>query len=209
MLALYFGLHVGNANKSIVSKKLEIIYIVEMTCSISLNFQLMCVLSFSIIENNVMGRDFPVSLQLDLLWTRKQDVMYNIFDWPSKPCARLIVLAVANTMDLPERIMTKRISSRLGLTRMTFLPYTFHQLERIVLSRLAGLQVFDPDAAQLAARKVAAVSGDARRALDICGRATEIAEASCECVISVMVEVSHIDLAVREMFSSPKIVAIQ
>ena len=51
--------------------------------------------------------------QLDLLWTRKQDVMYNIFDWPTKQYARLIVLAVANTMDLPERIMMKRVQSRL------------------------------------------------------------------------------------------------
>ena len=51
--------------------------------------------------------------QLDLLWTRKQDVMYNIFDWPTKQHAKLVVLAVANTMDLPERIMMKRVSSRL------------------------------------------------------------------------------------------------
>lgn len=34
----------------------------------------------------------------------------------------------------------------------------------------------DPDAVQFASRKVAAVSGDARRALDICRRAVEIAE---------------------------------
>ena len=52
-------------------------------------------------------------LQLDLLWTRKQDVMYNIFDWPTKEKAKLIVLAVANTMDLPERMMIKRVASRL------------------------------------------------------------------------------------------------
>jgi len=36
--------------------------------------------------------------------------------------------------------------------------------------------VVDPDAIQFASRKVAAVSGDARRALDICRRAVEIAE---------------------------------
>ena len=54
--------------------------------------------------------------QLDLLWTRKQDVMYNIFDWPTKTEAGLIVLAVANTMDLPERIMMKRVQSRLVRT---------------------------------------------------------------------------------------------
>ena len=51
--------------------------------------------------------------QLDLLWTRKQTVMYNLFDWPTKPHAKLVVLAVANTMDLPERIMMNRVSSRL------------------------------------------------------------------------------------------------
>ena len=39
--------------------------------------------------------------------------MYNLFDWPSQRHARLVVLAVANTMDLPERIMMKRVASRI------------------------------------------------------------------------------------------------
>ena len=56
---------------------------------------------------------FTVCFQLDLLWTRKQTVMYNIFDWPTRPHAKLIVLAIANTMDLPERIMMNRVASRL------------------------------------------------------------------------------------------------
>ena len=42
--------------------------------------------------------------------------------------SRLVVLAIANTMDLPERIMMNRVSSRLGLTRLTFSPYTHDQL---------------------------------------------------------------------------------
>ena len=58
-------------------------------------------------------------MQLDLLWTRKQTVMYNIFDWPTRPQAKLIVLAIANTMDLPERIMMNRVQSR--LVRIEFL----------------------------------------------------------------------------------------
>ncbi|XP_069128426.1 origin recognition complex subunit 1-like [Argopecten irradians] len=148
--------------------------------------------------------------ELDLLWTRKQDVMYNIFDWPSHPHARLVVLAVANTMDLPERIMMKRVSSRLGLTRMTFQPYTFRQLQEIVVSRMKSLKAFDDDAIQLAARKVAAVSGDARRALDICRRATEITEAmSPSKKANILVSTCHVDTALQEMFSSPKIVAIR
>ena len=51
--------------------------------------------------------------ELDLLWTRKQSVLYSLFDWPTHHHARLVVLAVANTMDLPERIMKNKVSSRL------------------------------------------------------------------------------------------------
>ena len=51
--------------------------------------------------------------ELDLLWTRKQTVLYNLFDWPTRQQAKLVVLAVANTMDLPERIMINRVASRL------------------------------------------------------------------------------------------------
>lgn len=48
----------------------------------------------------------------------------------------------------------------------------------IIQSRLEGVlgNIVDPDAVQFASRKVAAVSGDARRALDICRRAVEIVE---------------------------------
>jgi len=51
--------------------------------------------------------------QLDLLWTKKQSVIYNIFDWPTRRDARLVVVAIANTMDLPERMMISRVASRL------------------------------------------------------------------------------------------------
>lgn len=92
--------------------------------------------------------------KLDLLWTRKQNVMYNLFDWPTRQHSKLVVLAVANTMDLPERIMMNRVSSRLGLTRMTFQPYTFRQLQEIVVSRIRGMDAFEEDALELVARKV-------------------------------------------------------
>ncbi|RPA85870.1 P-loop containing nucleoside triphosphate hydrolase protein [Ascobolus immersus RN42] len=118
--------------------------------------------------------------ELDQLVTKNQSVMYNFFNWPSNPYSKLIVLAVANTMDLPERTLSNKISSRLGLTRITFPGYTHDQLMTIISSRLSGVpeNLVDADAIQFAARKVAAVSGDARRALDICRRAVEIAEES-------------------------------
>ncbi|KAK8156313.1 P-loop containing nucleoside triphosphate hydrolase protein [Phyllosticta citrichinensis] len=118
--------------------------------------------------------------ELDQLVTKNQSVMYNFFNWPGLRHSRLIVLAVANTMDLPERTLSNKISSRLGLTRITFPGYTHDQLMSIIQSRLANVpgNIVHPDAIQFASRKVAAVSGDARRALDICRRAVEIAEAA-------------------------------
>jgi origin recognition complex subunit 1 len=69
-------------------------------------------------------------------------------------------------------------NTRTGLSRITFSGYTHDQLTQIIQSRLEGVpgNIVHPDAVQFAARKVAAVSGDARRALDICRRAVEIAE---------------------------------
>ncbi|XP_028404499.1 origin recognition complex subunit 1-like [Dendronephthya gigantea] len=149
--------------------------------------------------------------ELDQLWTRKQDVMYHLFDWPTRRRSKLIVIAIANTMDLPERMMINRVSSRLGLTRMTFQPYTYSQLQEIVTSRIRELDAFEQEAAQLVARKVAALSGDARRCLDICRRAVEIAEqeAISSKTKQQLVGMPHVEKALNEMFSSPKILAMK
>ncbi|XP_028259838.1 origin recognition complex subunit 1-like isoform X1 [Parambassis ranga] len=148
--------------------------------------------------------------ELDLLWTRKQNVMYNLFDWPTRRHARLVVLTIANTMDLPERIMINRVASRLGLTRMSFQPYSFKQLQQIIMSRLNKVKAFEEDALQLVSRKVAALSGDARRCLDICRRATEICEHSAaEPSASGLVGMNHVMEALNEMFSSSYIAAIK
>ncbi|KAI8629304.1 P-loop containing nucleoside triphosphate hydrolase protein [Xylariaceae sp. FL1651] len=122
--------------------------------------------------------------ELDQLVTKNQSVMYNFFNWPGLRHSRLIVLAVANTMDLPERTLSNKISSRLGLTRITFPGYNHEQLMKIIQSRLEVVPgcIVEPDAVQFASRKVAAVSGDARRALDICRRAVELAETDIKAI---------------------------
>ncbi|KAJ3163321.1 Origin recognition complex, subunit 1 [Geranomyces variabilis] len=153
--------------------------------------------------------------ELDLLVTKNQQVMYNFFNWPNLPNSRLIVLAVANTMDLPERVLTNRVSSRLGLIRIQFEPYTHSQLLEIVQSRLEGVQCFEKDAIELCARKIGAVSGDARRALDICRRGVELleqslrtAEAENRPTDKKLVTMSVIDRAVKEMFAQPAVQSV-
>ncbi|EFX84900.1 hypothetical protein DAPPUDRAFT_194189 [Daphnia pulex] len=161
--------------------------------------------------------------ELDLLWTRQQDVLYNIFEWPNRPKAQLTVLAIANTMDLPERLLMNRVSSRMGLTRLTFQPYKVKQLQTIISSRLENLVSFEPEAVEFIARKVSAASGDARRALDISRRAAELAEKGGHTNSSPTkspskrgaqssrstVMMQHVQTAIEEMFSSPKLLAIQ
>ena len=167
--------------------------------------------------------------ELDMLCTKKQDVLYNIFDWPYKKNSKWIVVAIANAMNLPEQVMSK-IASRLGMSRLIFQPYSHAELEEIVTLRLHELNVFDADAITFAARKVAAVSGDARRALEICRRATELAErdnaasdntkklarinGNSSHTLSAresttLVSIGHVDTAIRSMFSSAKITALK
>uniref|UniRef100_A0A182JVZ4 Origin recognition complex subunit 1 n=1 Tax=Anopheles christyi TaxID=43041 RepID=A0A182JVZ4_9DIPT len=148
--------------------------------------------------------------ELDILCNKRQDVVYNLLNWPTMPTAQLVVVTIANTMDLPERLLMGKISSRLGLTRLTFQPYNFRQLQEIVMARLAGMSAFNSDAVQLVARKVAAVSGDARRALDICRRATELADDQAKKAhLSVTVSMMHVQQALTEMITSAKVKTIR
>ncbi|XP_043461298.1 origin recognition complex subunit 1 [Leptopilina heterotoma] len=143
--------------------------------------------------------------EMDLLCTKRQEVVYNLLDWPTHKASHLVVITIANTMDLPERVLMSRVTSRLGLTRLTFSPYNHIQLMEIVKTRLKDMEGFKPAAIQLVARKVASVSGDARRALDICRRATEIAEGSNREFVTIL----DVTSALNEMIANPRVQAIK
>ncbi|CUM66096.1 uncharacterized protein PRCAT00003750001 [Priceomyces carsonii] len=157
--------------------------------------------------------------ELDQIVTKKQNVMYNFFNWPTYAHSGLIVIALANTMDLPERVLSNKISSRLGLRRIQFSGYSYEQLGIIIAHRLdllANLNkkkvVVSSDAIGFASRKVASISGDARRALTICRRAVEIAEKEFFSSKEVVngeesdvchIQISHISKAINETINSP------
>lgn len=122
--------------------------------------------------------------ELDYLVTSHQTELYNLFHWPSCQNSKLIVIGIANTMDLPERLKP-RVQSRMGMNRLVFSPYTRDQIERILRERLEGVDIFDSSAVQFCAMKVAAVSGDIRRALQICARSVEICKFQSEQEVSM------------------------
>lgn len=118
--------------------------------------------------------------EIDQLESKKQSVLYSIFEWPSLPDSKLILVGIANALDLTDRILP-RLQARCELkpTLMHFASYTKQQISDIIsarLSRANAFNVFTPSAIQLLAGKVAAISGDIRRALDISRRVIELVE---------------------------------
>ncbi|XP_051532669.1 cell division control protein 6 homolog [Myxocyprinus asiaticus] len=120
--------------------------------------------------------------EMDQLDSKSQEVLYTIFEWPYLPNSRLCLIGIANALDLTDRILPRLQAKPHCRPRLLhFPPYSREELNAIVQDRLAqvsGEGVLDAAAVQFCARKVSAVSGDARKALDICRRAVEIVEAS-------------------------------
>ncbi|NXJ08069.1 CDC6 protein, partial [Odontophorus gujanensis] len=118
--------------------------------------------------------------ELDQLGSRAQDVLYTIFEWPRLPGSRLVLIGLANALDLTERVLARLHTPPLpGPRLLRFAPYSRQELAAILhgrLQQLRGGPVLEPNALQFCARKVSAVSGDARKALDVCRRAVELVE---------------------------------
>jgi len=113
--------------------------------------------------------------EVDCLNTPTQSVLYKMFDWLGMPNARLVVGAISNTMDLPERLLP-RVASRFHIERVDFEPYNKVQIYDILCNRLrcqGALDVFGDVVLRLCAARVAGATGDIRKALQICRRAVE------------------------------------
>ncbi|XP_050094570.1 cell division control protein 6 homolog [Anopheles aquasalis] len=115
--------------------------------------------------------------EIDQLSSSKQTILYSIFEWPARPTARLILVGIANALDLTDRLLV-RLQTRCELKPhlIQFLPYTKAQIIVILKSYLETNGIVDrfPEAAlALLAAKVAATSGDIRRALFITRRLVE------------------------------------
>lgn len=108
---------------------------------------------------------------------KNQNVLYHIFEWPSIPHSKLILIGIANSLDLTDRLLVRlQAKCELKPRVMHFPAYTKTEIVEIFKSRLEESDLFPPAAIQLLAAKVSAVSGDIRRALNIGKRAIELAE---------------------------------
>lgn len=110
--------------------------------------------------------------ELDVLYDERcQSVFYSLFDWPTSSESKVVLIAIANAMDLPERFMRGRIASRLGWDKLVFEPYTSDCLATILEVRLGPKlfnKCFDKNAVIIATKRIGRTTGDARRILDTC-----------------------------------------
>ncbi len=73
-------------------------------------------------------------------------------------------------------------------------------------SRPHALQAFSPEAIEFCSRKIASISGDARRALEICRLAVSTAEREAN---TERVSIEHVHKAMQEMFGSSVVSLLQ
>lgn len=117
--------------------------------------------------------------EIDQLAGNKQSVLYSIFEWPAMTNSKIVLVGIANALDLTDRLLT-RLNTKCELKPklLHFPSYTKEQIIAIFKSRLedaGAMEIFAPNTIQFLAAKVSAVSGDVRRALDIGRRVIEIA----------------------------------
>lgn len=149
--------------------------------------------------------------EMDVLLARRQKVLYDLLEWPMRPGARMALIGIANTMDLPER-MLPRMGSRLGLNRLVYPPYTSDQLITILQLTLDQREFsFRPEALTLCAKKIGGISGDVRRALELCRCACEQAQSSPASTTHdgrIDITAQHMQAAARAAASDYRLIAL-
>jgi len=170
-------------------------------------------------ENEVDFSERPVTVlmldEIDYLVTKKETLVYNFFDWPLRATtARLVVIGISNTINLPEKMST-RVQSRIGGDRCHFKSYNVQDTQTILKSRLGmlddhpGHAVFEEDAIKFAARKTANLSGDIRKAFQMCKSAAEkvledysTGKRKLAAGSRPLVKISDVQKGSRDMFTS-------
>lgn len=111
-------------------------------------------------------------------------LLYSLFEWSMQASSRLILVGIANALDLTDRFLPRLKSRNLKPELLPFMPYTAAQIASVLTSKVKSLVADEqqmatflhPTAIQFCAKKVASQTGDLRKAFDICRRAIDLVE---------------------------------
>jgi cell division control protein 6 len=125
--------------------------------------------------------------EIDHILSLDMEILYKLFEWSLQKASRLILVGIANALDLTDRFLPRLKARNLKPRLLPFLPYSAAQIKTVITSRLKSLVPADsqtpdfipflhPAAIELCSRKVAGQTGDLRKAFDICRRAIDLIE---------------------------------
>lgn len=132
--------------------------------------------------------------EMDCLITKDQQVLFQLFHCASHLkssvlSTKLILVGISNALDLTDKFLPRLRSNGFNPESLQFLPYTSDQIRQVVMRKLTSLMdsekenavstqipIMHPAAIQLCCKKCAAVTGDLRKAFDICFKSIEYVE---------------------------------
>ncbi|KAL4930720.1 AAA family ATPase CDC6 [Aspergillus undulatus] len=126
--------------------------------------------------------------EIDHLLTADAGVLQSLFEWSLQKESKLVLIGIANALDLTDRSLPQLKAKNLKPLLLPFLPYNASEIANVVIGRLRSLlpetQTEDPSfipfvqpaAIQLCAKKVASQTGDLRKAFELIKRAIDVIE---------------------------------
>ncbi|KAJ9139117.1 Cell division control protein [Pleurostoma richardsiae] len=125
--------------------------------------------------------------EIDHILSLDLESLYRVFEWSLQKSSRLVLVGIANALDLTDRFLPRLKARNLKPELLPFLPYSAPQVRNIITKRLKGLlpqdtatpdyvPFFHPAAIELCSRKVSSQTGDLRKAYEICRRAIDLVE---------------------------------
>lgn len=118
--------------------------------------------------------------ELDHLITKDQQVLFELFNLVTNSDlkTKVLIVGISNALDLTDKFLPRLKRNGISPEKLVFLPYNNQQIQLVLESKLTTLPdpIFHPMAIQLCAKKAASITGDLRKAFDICYKAIELAE---------------------------------
>lgn len=130
--------------------------------------------------------------EMDYLITKDQQVLFQLFQCASTLkslvfSTKLVLIGISNALDLTDKFLPRLRSNGYTPEALQFLPYTGEQVKNVITEKLKSLidkenavsaqvPMMHPVAIQLCCKKCAAVTGDLRKAFDICYKSIEMVE---------------------------------
>ena len=156
--------------------------------------------------------------EMDNRVTKGQEVLYNLFQLATYQHSTVLMIGVANSIDLVHRLLPRLHAMDCQPETLHFKAYDHTSLKELLAERLGSLPgpVFEPPTLELCGRKVAAAAGDMRRALGASKKALELmledhgAQAEAAALPRPpRVTLRHMAAALALVFKSPVVDAIR